>query len=1560
MEKSFFFVYVHSNNVRWCAAVDWESNMSKGEESGANIASPIDCFNTGFAFKINVPGCNTLHASHAQNLKSPSSSPCGQCDGIASTSSPDVLVNSMTGLTFEETRMLWNNGGSLPSSSVRDAPTIKGLSLASPWESRHNRPASNFLPMIHNRKDKLGSMQFSESNLVESGVLMSPSSKDMAALGLQMVDQVLSNSPGSGTFLMREFADHIMGPYSASVALPQSTAVNPFTCCDGDVRPVDPEPLSTAQPLLSTSMPGFNPTHFFLPPGSSQSSGPHPSLSYSVVPNMRSEIMHYTNPNCSDHQGYECSANVIAQFVGSQIGSGAQFSASNLGSFPFPASSLPLESLNGTTIPHQSDPSDSHPLSSRNEFTHQLQNSRITYIPNATQRSISTAEASRTPLTSVDVPDIPAYPVHDTSAQSTGQFASGSDGNITNERVNFVLNSFEANGCPAYAATPLNYFVNGVYHPNDTKAIPDTESLNNCLSHASRFRSAGISRNSCISGNGCVSQMFCQSHTESIAVPGTPPLLNAVFSGQISARPETNGSHGLPSGGLYQPVLQMRDHSSAGFHPHSHSEPQQHQTPAFMAHTLQLLAAAAARSLGVGPSLSVAAALPNNGTVSLVPTIENIAPPGLVDPHLQYPHSVLPDHLQLCSNYLTAGNASVEGQVPQFVDPQKPSGADARHYCSAPPISSPTIYRSVQPTGIFPTQDEITCVGFRSSDSGLTDVSNAISFSNHFFPTTNLHPSSLAPSSTSSKFPYFPLGMEPRCSTFRPLNSFNDPRNIVPVGVLRGTLPPLHSSRRCIAPVSSSSLPVPNPHFTHRPQSTFGQHLTLPLLPTLVPPYDSRHHRQPLLVPPPGFPTHSRPTDQSHATTNQYFSPSPVVNRPNFFDFPIASYQNDLSQPPPQTHVTPAMAAAALAIVAAEQVDGIASGVGIHQSSVHTSPYHPALCTLPSVVVPGSACHSVLNSSYPPSTPPGGAEHPGSPSALPVERSRLLDEFRNARLPCLTLRDLANHIVEFAQDQYGSRFIQQKLEQASAVDKTAVFREILPYAYNLMVDGFGNYVIQKFFELGTPEQKQILGQRIKGQVISLSLQMYGCRVIQKAVESVPLEMQIAIIKELDGCILKCVKDQNGNHVVQKCVESVPPEHLQFIVDSFKDYVHSISTHSYGCRVIQRILEHCTPDQTAPILTELHQHTESLVKDQYGNYVIQHVLEHGKTEDKSRIIELIRGRVAELSIHKFASNVVEKAVANATRAERQALINEVLEDSNTIEDGNRLHSSDVLQLSDGSENSGSADEAHGGGSVLCMLMKDQYANYVVQKMLDVAEQPVRRELMNQIRPHLNTLRKYTYGKHIINKMEKHYMKANQSHLTFDLITSTSVHCVISGSQSDSVAAFSGSTALRSNAGMILPPLLTASDVSARAHKFGSSRGAHQHHCYYHHSYLQPPLPLRHNIGSHSIGRTSGSQRVRQRESQINPPNTTDTEITPGTMLPSGHAISDVHDGPSQNFPSGENRFSPPSSTSFGDVGCGSDPEISEMISKNFSCDSQDSVTISLPSENGLVNACQSEL
>jgi pumilio RNA-binding family len=336
-------------------------------------------------------------------------------------------------------------------------------------------------------------------------------------------------------------------------------------------------------------------------------------------------------------------------------------------------------------------------------------------------------------------------------------------------------------------------------------------------------------------------------------------------------------------------------------------------------------------------------------------------------------------------------------------------------------------------------------------------------------------------------------------------------------------------------------------------------------------------------------------------------------------------------------------------------------------------------------------------------------------------RSALLEEFRNNKLKKYELKDIIGNIVEFSGDQHGSRFIQQKLETANNEDKQMVFDEIKQKALHLMTDVFGNYVIQKFFEYGSASQKAVLAKIMEGHVLSLSLQMYGCRVVQKALEHIQEEQQAKLIKELDGSVLKCVKDQNGNHVIQKAIERVAPEHIQFIIDAFHGQVYSLATHPYGCRVIQRIFENCTNEHES-LLEELHHYTFNLIQDQYGNYVIQHVLEHGKPEDKSLVISKVIGQILILSKHKFASNVIEKCVTNGTREERQKMIDE------------------VIQI----KSDGSSD--------LINMMKDQFANYVVQKMLDVVDKDQHDLLISKIKPHLQSLKKYTYGKHLIQRLE----------------------------------------------------------------------------------------------------------------------------------------------------------------------------------------------------------------
>ncbi|XP_028773708.1 pumilio homolog 6, chloroplastic [Neltuma alba] len=341
-----------------------------------------------------------------------------------------------------------------------------------------------------------------------------------------------------------------------------------------------------------------------------------------------------------------------------------------------------------------------------------------------------------------------------------------------------------------------------------------------------------------------------------------------------------------------------------------------------------------------------------------------------------------------------------------------------------------------------------------------------------------------------------------------------------------------------------------------------------------------------------------------------------------------------------------------------------------------------------------------------------------------------LEELKSGKGRRFELSDIIGHIVEFSSDQHGSRFIQQKLESCGAEEKALVFKEILPHACKLMTDVFGNYVIQKFFEHGSPEQRKELANQLTGQILPLSLQMYGCRVIQKALEVIDLGQMAQLVRELDGHVMKCVRDQNGNHVIQKCIECIPTKKINFIISAFRGHVATLSMHPYGCRVIQRVLEHCTDEvQCQFIVHEILESVCTLAQDQYGNYVTQHVLERGKPQERSQIISKLSGHIVQLSQHKFASNVVEKCLKHGDATERELLINEIL--------------------------------GHDDDDNLLTMMKDQFGNYVVQKIIDMCSENQRSVLVSRIKAHAHALKKYTYGKHIVARMEQLFGEENQT-------------------------------------------------------------------------------------------------------------------------------------------------------------------------------------------------------
>jgi len=61
-----------------------------------------------------------------------------------------------------------------------------------------------------------------------------------------------------------------------------------------------------------------------------------------------------------------------------------------------------------------------------------------------------------------------------------------------------------------------------------------------------------------------------------------------------------------------------------------------------------------------------------------------------------------------------------------------------------------------------------------------------------------------------------------------------------------------------------------------------------------------------------------------------------------------------------------------------------------------------------------------------------------------------------------------------------------------------------------------------------------------------------------------------------------------------------------------------------------------------------------------------------------------------------------------------------------------------------------------------MMKDQFANYVVQKVLEICDDQNRELILSRIKVHLNALKRYTYGKHIVARVEKLIAAGERAH------------------------------------------------------------------------------------------------------------------------------------------------------------------------------------------------------
>ena len=132
---------------------------------------------------------------------------------------------------------------------------------------------------------------------------------------------------------------------------------------------------------------------------------------------------------------------------------------------------------------------------------------------------------------------------------------------------------------------------------------------------------------------------------------------------------------------------------------------------------------------------------------------------------------------------------------------------------------------------------------------------------------------------------------------------------------------------------------------------------------------------------------------------------------------------------------------------------------------------------------------------------------------------------------------------------------------------------------------------------------------------------------------------------------------------------------------------------------------------------------NLCTDQYGNYVIQNLLSTRKGDKCKEIYAALKGRILDMSIHKFASNVIERCLHFGTVQQKEDIINEII-----------------------------APKDENKHDPLAILVKDKFGNYVVQKMIEYADQEQKEKIIKKIISSESVKKKDNYAKHVLSYIE----------------------------------------------------------------------------------------------------------------------------------------------------------------------------------------------------------------
>ena len=302
--------------------------------------------------------------------------------------------------------------------------------------------------------------------------------------------------------------------------------------------------------------------------------------------------------------------------------------------------------------------------------------------------------------------------------------------------------------------------------------------------------------------------------------------------------------------------------------------------------------------------------------------------------------------------------------------------------------------------------------------------------------------------------------------------------------------------------------------------------------------------------------------------------------------------------------------------------------------------------------------------------------------------------------------EILNSAMALIKDQYGCRFMQEKIKENHHFANEILFPKIKYNLKELSCDSFGNYFLQAMIDILSFDNINKFFDMTQNEFTEICISPHGTRVIQKIIDkisSTPILMNRFIYNLNSKDLGVIFKSPYGNHMIQKFLTTTHiSEYSNFIFNFIYKNFLDIANSKHGVCVIQKCVSEGDEKQRSKLYELILGNFNILMKDSFGNYLIQYMLINTKTEEKFKeilpIISKIEENMIDLCKSKFSANVIEKCFENSDNIIREHILNYLLEN----------YSEYIIDI-----------------------LLDQYGIYVIQKALKLKNSIYRNKLIQII-------------------------------------------------------------------------------------------------------------------------------------------------------------------------------------------------------------------------------------